>query len=468
MGESVTEISFTGFAPLIQIWAGICLLFFYEGLLKKSPLDSTLKQIENLYNDFVSRYQDTKLSQVNDYSSHCVQIVHLIEFMELRIDINNRGKQFAGIGRNHLCDFQDGIQYQFPYPVRCGQLESIASDVTEECPDSFVCLKPLHRAKYVVLHHGQRKAGNLSREVYALTLSEVEQLLAVVISHLGSPAGSVRPVCLEKAEREVCGEQSVPLSFPATLREEQADGGSCKLDINGAVSALQRPVVLGKPLLLKLLDNLVSRQVTPLSVVFGLTQFNHAQQMTLYMTAGNQTDEIGTGKPTVHQQIVETDATLDGVLYHVNGLVGLLHGVLLDALLNTLPRIVGRETLAALLVRQSLLLVGLPAFLSVEREVKEQLAHTVTQQKSQTLVAQDALVLKVRENLADELTLATALRSVRIINNQADRLVMRSLCAAADFPQQLEVHRIEQLAPLNVTIIHKTIEHVFLTTEQAA
>lgn len=58
MGESVTEISFTGFAPLIQIWAGICLLFFYEGLLKKSPLDSTLKQIENLYNDFVSRYQD--------------------------------------------------------------------------------------------------------------------------------------------------------------------------------------------------------------------------------------------------------------------------------------------------------------------------------------------------------------------------------------------------------------------------
>ena len=35
--------------------------------------------------------------------------------MELRIGINNRRKQFAGIGRDHLCDFQDGVQYQFPY-----------------------------------------------------------------------------------------------------------------------------------------------------------------------------------------------------------------------------------------------------------------------------------------------------------------------------------------------------------------
>ena len=93
--------------------------------------------------------------------------------MELRIVINNRRKQFTGIGRDHLCDFQDGVQYQFPYPVRGGQLESASSD-------GLVGLKPLHRAKYVVLHHGQREAGNLCREVYALTSAEVEQLLAIV------------------------------------------------------------------------------------------------------------------------------------------------------------------------------------------------------------------------------------------------------------------------------------------------
>ena len=100
--------------------------------------------------------------------------------MELGIGINNRRKKFAGIGRYHLCDFQDGVQYQFPYPVRGGQLESVACGFTEESTYGLVSLKPLHRAKYVILHHSQREAGNLRRKVYALALAEVEQLLAVV------------------------------------------------------------------------------------------------------------------------------------------------------------------------------------------------------------------------------------------------------------------------------------------------
>ena len=49
--------------------------------------------------------------------------------MELRIGINNRRKQFAGIGRDHLCDFQDGVQYQFPYPVR-GRQQLAPLDIT--------------------------------------------------------------------------------------------------------------------------------------------------------------------------------------------------------------------------------------------------------------------------------------------------------------------------------------------------
>ena len=219
---------------------------------------------------------------------------------------------------------------------------------------------------------------------------------------------------------------------------------------------------------MKALNNLVSLQVAPLSVILGLAQFDHAQQVALDMAAGNQANEVSTGKPAVNEQIVEAYAAFDGILHHFDGLVGLLHVVLFDALLDTLAGIVGRETLTALFVRQPLFLVRLPAFLSMKREVEEQLAQPVAQQQSQTLVAQDALVLKMGENFADELTLATALWSIRIIDNQADRLVMRCLRATADFSQQLEVHRIEQLAPLNVTIIHKTIEHVLLTTEQAA
>lgn len=66
--------------------------------------------------------------------------------MGLRIGINNRRKQFAGIGRDYLCDFLDVVQYQFPI-VRCGKLEIASRGFTEEYFDSFVGLKPFHRAK---------------------------------------------------------------------------------------------------------------------------------------------------------------------------------------------------------------------------------------------------------------------------------------------------------------------------------
>ena len=101
--------------------------------------------------------------------------------MELRIGINNRRKEFTSICRDYLCNFQDGDQYQFPYPVRGGQLKNTSCGFTEERSDGLVGLKSLHCTKYVILHHGQREAGNLRREVYALTSAEVEQLLAIVI-----------------------------------------------------------------------------------------------------------------------------------------------------------------------------------------------------------------------------------------------------------------------------------------------
>ena len=236
--------------------------------------------------------------------------------MELRIDINNRGKQLAGIGRDDLCDFQYSVKSQFPYPVRDRQLESIRCDLTEECPKSLVCLKPLYRTKYVVLHHGQRKAGNLCREMHTLAPAEVEQLLAIVVGHLGSPPHRVGTVCLEETEREVCGEKPVPLSFSATLREEQTHCGSRKLHVNSAVRAFQGSVMLDLSFLMKVLDNLIGLQVTPLSVVLGLAQFDHTNQMALGVAAGNQTDEVCTGKPAVNEQIVEADTTLDGILHH--------------------------------------------------------------------------------------------------------------------------------------------------------
>ena len=148
--------------------------------------------------------------------------------------------------------------------------------------------------------------------------------------------------------------------------------------------------------------------------------------------------------------------------------INLRHRVLLDAFLDSLSAMILAVSGFALLVRQSLLLVRLAALLAMKREIEKQLAHAIAQKQRQTFVAEDTLMLDMREYLADKLTLTSTLWSVSVIDDQADRLVMLSLCAAADLTQQLEVHRIQQLAPLDITIIHKTIEHVLLTTEQAA
>lgn len=52
--ESVLYLQ--NFAPLIQLWAGICLLFFYESFLEKSPFSALCDEIRNLYNNFKNQY----------------------------------------------------------------------------------------------------------------------------------------------------------------------------------------------------------------------------------------------------------------------------------------------------------------------------------------------------------------------------------------------------------------------------
>ena len=130
--------------------------------------------------------------------------------------------------------------------------------------------------------------------------------------------------------------------------------------------------------------------------------------------------------------------------------------------------VVGRETLAALLVRQPLLLIWITALLAMKREVEEKMAQSVGIEQRHALIAEDGLVQDMGEHLADELAPASAFRFVRVIDYQADWSFMRGLCASTDLAQKLEVHSIQQLAPFDITIIHKTIEHVLLTTEQAA
>ena len=51
------EISLMSFVSLIQLWAGICLLFFYEPLLEKFPLVEYQKRKESLFSSFLGKNQ---------------------------------------------------------------------------------------------------------------------------------------------------------------------------------------------------------------------------------------------------------------------------------------------------------------------------------------------------------------------------------------------------------------------------
>lgn len=115
-----------------------------------------------------------------------------------------------------------------------------------------------------------------------------------------------------------------------------------------------------------------------------------------------------------------------------------------------------------------MLLVWPTAFLTKKGEIEELLTHAVAQKLCKIFITKDGLVLKVRGYFADELALSYALRGVSVINNQEDGLVMFCFCAVAEFTQQLKVRRIQQFAPLDITIFHITIEHDLLATEQAA
>lgn len=48
------------FAPLIQLWAGICLLFFYENLFRVTPFAHFVRQYENRLNTFLQQYGELK------------------------------------------------------------------------------------------------------------------------------------------------------------------------------------------------------------------------------------------------------------------------------------------------------------------------------------------------------------------------------------------------------------------------
>src|SRR5574344_168775 len=387
--------------------------------------------------------------------------------MKLIITIKQSIKQFTGIGRYQFSYFQDGIQYKFPYFVRYGQFERVASDFCKKFANGFVGFKTFHCAEDVVLHHRECYVCNLCGEVYRLASAEAKRTLAVAIGDLRCPAPAIQAVSLKETQCCICRQQTVPLSLVSPFAEIKTNGRAGKVDINHAVCTFESCIVLAESKIMKFPDNLFGSKIPVLSLVSCFAQFNHTQQITFDMSTGYQTDKVRIGKPTVHQQIVKANASLNGILHHLDGFVGLLHRVLFDSLVHFLTCMTLVISAVAFFISEPLFAVGVFAFLTMQRKIEQHLTHSIGQEQGKAFVTKYALLLDVREHLADEFTLLSALRSICIIYNQTDRLVMRH-GAAMDFLQQLEIHCVKQLAPLDIAIIHKTIKHVLFTNEHFA
>jgi len=388
--------------------------------------------------------------------------------MEPGILINNSSKQLTGVSRDKLSYCQDGIHNKFPYLVRHGQLESVIGDFGEQSSEGFIRLKTLYRTQYVVLHHGEREAGNLCREMHRLAFAQIEQGLAIAIGYFRGPSYRVSPVCFQEAEGQIRCEKSVPLAISSSLAEEQADSGAGELRVYSAVCALERLVPLAEPQLLKLADNLLGIHVAIFSTVFRLAELNHSKEIALDVAAGDEADEVGIREPAVAQEVIKADAVLDGVLNHLDGLVGLLPRVLLDAFFHGFTLVALRKAGFPLFIREPLLAVWILALFSMEGKVEHELAEAICEEQREALVSENALMQNMRMNLADKFGCLPCLLSVGVIDNQTNRLVTLGIGASANLSEKLCVHHVEQIAPPDIAVIHKTIEHVFLTVKHTA
>ena len=181
---------------------------------------------------------------------------------------------------------------------------------------------------------------------------------------------------------------------------------------------------------MQVLDDLLGIHATMLRRIVGFAQFYHAQQMTVDMSAGNETHKLSICKPAIYKQVVETNTSFDSILDHIYGLVCFLHQVFIHTLFYRLPFVVPGIASFALLSSKPLNLLLVLSLLTMKREIKKELANSIGQHHGQTFITKDALLMNMRPNSSYEFSRHACLRCISIINNQTNRLVMMNGCAA--------------------------------------
>ena len=141
--------------------------------------------------------------------------------------------------------------------------------------------------------------------------------------------------------------------------------------------------------------------------------------MEFLVTAINEIHKFGTCEPAVNQQVIERYLVAYRILHHIQQLDTLAHEILFlafgnMALLVTLALI----TPIPLFRGKPLFLAVNFALLAVKREVEHELRAAIAPAQHQSLVAEDAFLVYMREYLAYGFHMYARLWKIRVIGYQ--------------------------------------------------
>ena len=202
-------------------------------------------------------------------------------------------------------------------------------------------------------------------------------------------------------------------------------------------------------------------------VVLCLGHLDHAQKMASYVPGAHELHQLLAGEPTVRQEVVESYSFKDGAFDHTDEIVHLAPEAFFGPLCDTAVRIAFLAVSGIqLLLRQALRLGRLLTHIALEGEVHEGLRLSIREQEEQSFVAKDARMLDMGEDTAKEFSLASGLREIGVIRNQAAGiLAIDGVAPHGNAAQEPAVEAVHELPPVDVLVGEEPVEHILLAGE---
>ena len=202
--------------------------------------------------------------------------------------------------------------------------------------------------------------------------------LAVLEYDFDSPASGVNLPCFEEINACVGCKQAVPSAMLTSTHEKDSDLNSSENGIIHDIVAFELSTVFLQLKPLAKSNQSRCGHFTIFGLVFGLsilTDFYHANPMTFYVAAMDETDKFLVRKPAVGQYIPELYSFTDSTLYHLLCKVGFGHVVFLFPFTEYLAVIFGLATAAKFIGAHPV--IAILALLSDDVEIEKKLRHSV-------------------------------------------------------------------------------------------